>query len=91
MNKVMRVIKEVHNVEKKRRQSLRKKKTDEWISRKQKAKALILDVRRKATGKEKIERKLDEIFGRGSSKEIEKATTTEKTIERIKELSKREE
>ena len=34
---------------------------------------------------------MDEIFGRGSSKEIEKATTTEKIIERIEELSKREE
>ena len=35
MNKVMRVIKEAHNVEKKRRQSLRKKKVDETIARKQ--------------------------------------------------------
>ena len=87
MKKVMRVIKEAHNVEKKRRQSFRNKKTDEWISRKQKAKAFIRDIRRKAIGKEIIE-KLDDIFGRGSSKEIEKATITEKIIERIEELSK---
>ena len=59
--------------------------------RKQKAKALIRDIRRKAIGKETIERKLDEIFGRGSSQEIEKATTTENIAERIEEMSLREE
>ena len=40
--------------------------------------------------KDEIKRRLDEIFGSGSGEEIEKATTTEKIVERIEELSKRE-
>ena len=36
-------------------------------------------------------KRLDEIFGIGSSQEIEKATSAEKIVERIEELSKREE
>ena len=38
-----------------------------------------------------IERQLEQIFGKGSSKEIQAATTKEKIVERIEELSKREE
>ena len=34
--------------------------------------------------------RLEEIFGNGSGDEIEKSTTTEKIVERIEELSKRE-
>ena len=41
--------------------------------------------------KEDIEKRLEEIFGRGSSQEIKKAATNEKIVERIEELSKREE
>ena len=41
--------------------------------------------------KEEIEKRLEEIFGRGSRQEIEKAATNEKIVERIEELSKREE
>ena len=41
--------------------------------------------------KEEIDRRLEEIFGKGSGQEIEKATTIEKMVERINELSKREE
>ena len=39
--------------------------------------------------KEEIEKRLEEIFGKGSKQEIEKATTNEKIIERIVELSER--
>ena len=41
--------------------------------------------------KEKIEEKLDEIFGKGSHQEIESVTTIEKIVERIAEMAKREE
>ena len=37
-----------------------------------------------------IERSLEAIFGNDSSKEIEEATTIEKIIKRIEEMSKRE-
>ena len=37
-----------------------------------------------------IERSLEAIFGNGSSKEIEDVTTEEKVVERIEEMSKRE-
>ena len=40
--------------------------------------------------KDDIERSLEAIFGKGSSKEIEEAATKEKTIESIEEMSKRE-
>ena len=41
--------------------------------------------------KEEIERRLEQIFGRGSSQEIKAATTKDKIVERIEEISKREE
>ena len=34
--------------------------------------------------------KIEELFGKGSSQEIGKATTKEKIVERVEELSKRE-
>ena len=89
MKKVMSVIKEARNVERKRRQSSRKKKKDETKSRTQKAKTLISTIRR-GLRRDEIEKRLEEIFGRGSKQEIEKSTTNEKIIERIEELSKRE-
>ena len=46
MKKVMMVIKEAHNTERNRRQSSRKKKTEEVKVRKQRAKSLIQDIRR---------------------------------------------
>ena len=45
MLKVMRVIKEAHNVERKRRQTSHKKKSDDAMTRTQRAKALICDVK----------------------------------------------
>ena len=90
MLNVMRVIKEAHNIERKRRQTTRKKKCDETAVRKQRVKTLISTIRRGDMQKEEIERRFDEIFSRGSSQEIEKATTNEKIVERIEEMSKRE-
>ena len=40
--------------------------------------------------KDDIERSLEAIFGKGSSKEIAEATTNQKIVERIEEMSKRE-
>ena len=37
-----------------------------------------------------IERSLEAIFGKGSSKEIEEATINKNIVERIEEMSKRE-
>ena len=41
--------------------------------------------------REDIEKRLEEIFGKGSRQEIEKAETNEKIAERIEEMAKREE
>ena len=90
MKKVMRVIKEAHNVERKRRQSAKKKKLEEAVKRTQKAKSLIAEIRRRDMRKEEIEARIEELFGKGSSQEIGNATTKEKIVERIEELSKRE-
>ena len=90
MRRVMKVIKEAHNVEKKRRQTSRKRKREEVTIKTQRAKALIFDIRRGQLRKEEIERRLEDIFGKGSRQEIENARTREKMIERIEELSKRE-
>ena len=88
---MMMVIKEAHNTERKRRRSSRKKKTEEVKVRKQRAKTLIRDIRRKGIGKEEIERRLEEIFGNGSRQEIEGAKVVEKIVKKIEEPSKREE
>ena len=55
-----------------------------------KAKSLISDIKRCSMKKDEIEKRLETIFGIGSGQEIETATTKEKTVERIEELSKRE-
>ena len=41
--------------------------------------------------REDIEKRLEEIFGKGSRQEIEKAETNEKIAERIEEMATREE
>ena len=91
MKKVMRIIKEAHNVERKRRQTARKKRSEESATRTQKAKALIFNIKRGGMRKEEIERMLEKIFGKGSGQEIVNANTMEKIAERIEELSRREE
>ena len=90
MKKVMKVIKEAHNVERKRRQTSRKKKEAETKAITQRAKSLIASVKGGRMTKGDSERSLEAIFGKGSSKEIEKATTKEKIVERIEEMAKRE-
>ena len=89
--KVMLAIKEVHNVERKIRQTARKKRSEEAATRTHKAKALISNIKRGGMRKEEIERMLEKIFGKGSGQEIENANTMEKIAERIEELSRREE
>ena len=91
MRKVMRVIKDAHNMERKRRQTSRKKKSDEAKTRTQRAKALVADIKRGRMKREEIERRLEGIFGKGAVQEIQKAITKETTIERIEEMSKTEE
>ena len=90
MNKAMRVIRESNNVERKRRQMAQKNKCEETSKTIQKAKALIAKIKRGQLKKEEIERKLDSIFGEGSHQEITEDPTTEKIVERIEEMSKRE-
>ena len=90
MKKVMGVIKEAHIVERKRRQTSRKKKADDAKERTQRAKALIARIKQGGIGREEFERKMDEIFGKGSCQEIEGITVREKIAERIEEMSKTE-
>ena len=90
MRKVMKVIREAHNVERKRRQTARKKKETETKARTQRAKSLIASVKGGRMSKDDIERSLEAIFGKGSSKEIEGITAREKIAERIEEMSKTE-
>ena len=77
MGKVMRVIKEAHNVEKKRRQTARKKKGDEVVKRTQRVKALIAIIKQGKISKDEIERNIEKMFGKGCKEEIEKVTTVE--------------
>ena len=66
--------------------------SDSTSKRTQRAKSLILDIRHgRLMNKEEIGRRFEEIFGHGSSQEIENATTVEKILERIEETSKPEE
>ena len=88
MKKVIKVIREAHNVERKRRQTARKKRSEEAVKRTQKAKSLIAEIRRREMSMGEIEARMEEIFGEGSSKEIENTTTKEKIVERIEELPK---
>ena len=57
----------------------------------QKAEALIADIKRGGMERQEVERRLESIFGKGSREEIAKATTDEKIVERVVELSRREE
>ena len=91
MRKAMKAIKEAHNTQMKRRQAGKKKMNEDSRTRKQQAKALVAIIKQGKMTKEAAMRRLEEIFGRGSSQEIEKAITNEKIAERIEELSKREE
>ena len=89
MKRVMRVAKEAHGVQRKRMQSVRKKKRENAMARTQRAKSLISDIKRGRSRKEDIEKRLEEIFGKGSGEEIGMATTMEKFPERIEEMSKK--
>ena len=91
MKKVMKVIKEAHNIERKRRMVSRKAKSDELKARTQRTKALIAEIKQRKMRKDEIERRVDQIFGKGSSQEIKTAMTKEKMVERIEEMAKREE
>ena len=86
----MRVIREAHNAEKKRRQTSQKRKSAEVTKRTQRVKSLISCIKQGKMIIEEIKTRLEEIFGKGSSQEIGNATTKEKIVERIEELSKRE-
>ena len=90
MKKVMKVIKEAHLVERKRRQTTRKKSVEEATKRTQRAKTLVAIIKHGKLRKGEAMRRLEEIFGKGSGQEIERATTAEKMVERIEEMSKRE-
>ena len=77
--KVMRVIKEAVNVERKRRQTSRNRMIEETTKRTQRAKTLIVDIRHgRLRNKEEIEKRFKAIFRHGSSEEIKNATTVEK-------------
>ena len=91
MKKLMKVIREANNAERKRRQTGWKNKCEEERIKTQRVKALITEIKRGRTRKEEIERKLDEIFGKGRHLEIATAETTNKVVERIEEMSKTEE
>ena len=64
MKEVMLVIKEAHNVERKRRRTATKRKSEEVASLIQRAKTLICEVKRGGLKKEEIERRLVCIFGK---------------------------
>ena len=76
-------------MERKRRQTARKKKSEESVKRTQKAKSLICEIRKREMSVDEIKRRIESIFGKGSALEIGDATT-KKIVERIEELSKRE-
>ena len=90
MRKVTNVIREANNVERRRRQTSRKKKEVGTKAVTQRAKSLIASVKGGRMSKDDIERSPEAIFGKGSSKEIAEATTNQKIVERIEEMSKRE-
>ena len=66
-------------------------KSDDAMTRTQRAKSMIIYVERGGMRKEDVERRLDEIFGQGSGDENGMATTMKKNVERIEEMSKRDE
>ena len=62
------------------------KKYDDAKTTMQSSKALITYIKRGGMERQEIERSLESIFGQGSREEITKATTDEKTVERVIEL-----
>ena len=87
----MSVIKEANNTERKIRWAAKNDKSEEKRTRTQRAKAPISMIKRGEIRKEDISRRVELIFRKGSWQEVENATANEKFIERITELSKREE
>ena len=79
MKKVIWTINETHNLERKRRQTSRKERSEEYAIRTQKAKALIFNIKRGGMRKEEIEQMLEKISGKGSVQEIENANTMERS------------
>ena len=51
---------------------------------------MIVEIRKREMTHEEIESRIEEIFGRRSGQETEKAMTNEKIIERIEEMAKSE-
>ena len=86
MLKEIRVVKEAHLVEKKRKQTTGKEKRDAATKMVRKAKALIDIVKQGKMSREEIERNVEVIFGKGSRQELEGATTMEDVVERVVEL-----
>ena len=70
MLKVMGVIKEAQNVEKKRRQTTMKEKRDDATKMVQRAKALIAIVKQGEMSREEIERNVEVIFGKEVNKNL---------------------
>ena len=68
MRKVMSVIKEAHNTERKRRWTAKKEICEERRTRTQRAKALISQIKRGEMRKEDISRRVELIFGKGAGK-----------------------
>ena len=87
MNNGMNDIKEAHLVEEKVANS---EGVKGWRSREKNTTSQGADCHHKTREdkKEEVERRLEEIFSKGSRQDMEKATSIEKTIERIEELSK---
>ena len=73
----MRVIKEAHNTQRKKRQT-GKKKMNEEARKTQQAKAPIAIVKQGKMSKDEVMGRLEEIFGRGSSQERECLVEREK-------------
>ena len=90
MMKVMKGIKEAHNVERKRRQTKRKEKCDDVMARIQRAKALIARIKHGGIRRDEIVKRMQEIFGKGSHQEIEGIMEREKIVERIENMAKTE-
>ena len=69
MKNVMRVIREAHNVER-RRQTARNEMAEESSKRTQEAKSFVTEIGKKEIKNEEMKRRIDEIFGKGNRKEM---------------------
>ena len=65
-------------------------RSEELSKRTQKSNALIENKRGRGMRRKEIERRLEEVLGGCSKKDIETATTIENMVKRIKEMSKKE-